>query len=226
MALHQRGVLESVDSCIVPSSFARKRLEEVQVPLPAAKVLPNFLPAGDFVAAPPDAQPQHALFAGRLVEEKGAGTVIEAAARAGVPLAIAGSGPEEPRLRALASALGARVRFLGRLGPRELADARGASAFSVLPSRWDEPCPYAAIEAMAAGIPVLGSAVGGVPEVVGAESVLPPRDVERWAEAMAALWNDRALRDERAAGALERARLLFGEDRFYSGLMEVYAGRG
>ncbi len=226
MALHQRAVLESVDGCIVPSSFARKRLEEVGVPLPAAKVLPNFLPAADFVAAPPNTRPRHALYAGRLVAEKGVETVVEAAARAGVPLAIAGSGLEESRLRALASELGASVSFLGRLGSRALADARKVSAFSVVPSRWDEPCPYAAIESMAAGIPVLGSAVGGIPEVVGAESVLPPGDVVRWAEAMAVLWRDGAVRAERASGALERARALFGEERFYSGLMEVYAGRG
>jgi glycosyltransferase involved in cell wall biosynthesis len=226
IGLHQRRALESVDSCIVPSSFTRDRLQQVGVALPAPKVLPNFLPEADFAPAPPAAAPRHALFAGRLVEEKGAATAIEAAARAGVPLAIAGSGPEEPRLRELASHLTADVRFLGRLGPSELADARRVSAYAVLPSRWDEPCPYAAIEAMAAGMPVLASAVGGMAEVVGADSVLPARDVEGWSKAMSGLWNDSALRDSRAAAALSRARQLFGEDRFYSGLMDVYNGRG
>jgi glycosyltransferase involved in cell wall biosynthesis len=196
------------------------------VPLPAPRVLPNFLPEGEFATAPRTAPPEHALFAGRLVEEKGAATAVEAAARAGVPLAIAGSGPEERNLRDLASRLAADVRFLGRLPPGELADARRASAFSVLPSRWDEPCPYAAIEGMAAGMPVLGSAVGGVAEVVGADSVLPARDVDAWAKAMSALWNDSTLRAARAAAALARARQLFGEDRFYSGLMDVYDDKG
>jgi glycosyltransferase involved in cell wall biosynthesis len=226
IALHQRRVLESVDSCIVPSTFTRERLQRVRVPLPSAKVLPNFLPEVEFAAAPPAAVPEHVLFAGRLVEEKGPSTAIEAAARAGVPLAIAGSGPEERPLRDLASRLAANVRFLGRLEPGELADARRVSAFSVVPSRWDEPCPYAAIESMAAGIPVLASSVGGMAEVVGADSVLPARDVERWAQAMSALWKDSAGRQAEAAAALARARLLFGEDRFYSGLMDVYEGKG
>jgi glycosyltransferase involved in cell wall biosynthesis len=226
IALHQRRMLESVDSCVVPSTFTRDRLQQVRVPLPAAKVLPNFLPEVEFAAAPPTDVPQHVLFAGRLVEEKGPSTAIEAAARSGVPLAIAGSGPDERPLRDLASRLAANVRFLGRLGPSELADARRESACSVLPSRWDEPCPYAAIESMAAGTPVLGSAVGGMAEVVGADSVLPAGDVERWAQAMYALWNDSALREAGAAAALERARVLFGEDRFYSGLMDVYEGKG
>jgi glycosyltransferase involved in cell wall biosynthesis len=223
LALHQRRLLESVDRFVVPSAFARDRLREVGVALPDARVLPNFLPEREFAAEAPAGQPRHALYAGRLVEEKGVETAIAAAAAAGVPLAVAGSGPEEPRLRALASGSGEAVRFLGSLGPRELADARRAAAFCVVPSRWDEPCPYAAIEAMAAGVPVLASAMGGLPEVVGPESVLPARDVGRWAEAMSALWNDSALRRERAVAALDRARERFGEDRFYSGLMDVYA---
>jgi hypothetical protein len=56
--------------------------------------------------------------------------------------------------------------------------------------------------------------------------VLPAGDVGRWAEAMRALWDDSTLRQERAAAALARARERFGEDRFYSGLMDAYAGRG
>jgi glycosyltransferase involved in cell wall biosynthesis len=226
IALHQRSVLDAVDAFIVPSFFVRRRLDEVGVPLRRAKVLPNFLPDFEFAAAPPTEEPRHALFVGRLVEEKGAGTAIAAAAWAGVPLAIAGSGPREAELRALADRCEASVRFLGRLAPKELADARREAAFCVLPSRWDEPCPYAAIEAMAAGLPVLASAVGGLHEVVGAESILPARDVVRWADAMAALWNDSALRQARAVAALARARELFGCDRFYSGLMDAYGGAG
>jgi glycosyltransferase involved in cell wall biosynthesis len=225
LARQQSAVLGSVHACVVPSAFVRDRLEAVGVALPHATVLPNFLPAGEFAPAPPAADARHALFAGRLAEEKGVETAIAAAARSGVPLAVAGSGPCEKDLHATAERLGAPVRFLGRLGPEELAAARRGAAFAVVPSRWDEPCPYAAIEAMAAGLPVLASAVGGLPEMMGEDAALPPDDVERWADAMAALWNDAALRRARAAAVLERARALFGEERFYSGLMDVYAAR-
>jgi glycosyltransferase involved in cell wall biosynthesis len=129
-------------------------------------------------------------------------------------------------LRSLAGRLEADVRFLGRLGPVELAEARHAAAFCVMPSRWDEPCPYAAIEAMAAGVPVLASAMGALPWMVGPESVLPARDAGRWAKAMRSLWSDFGLRHARAVAALARARELFGEERFYSALMDVYEGRG
>jgi len=226
MALHQRRVLHAVDSCIVPSAFARDRLAEVGVPLPAPRVAPNFLPHHEFAAAPPGGEVRHALFAGRLVPEKGADTAIEAAGRAGIPLAIAGAGPEERRLRALATSVGGKVRFLGRLGQDALAQARRAAAFVVVPSRWDEPCPYTAIEALAAGVPVLGSAIGAMPEVIGADAVVRVDDIAAWAQSMSGLWRDAGLRGARAEAALARARELFGEDRFYSALMDAYGGSG
>jgi glycosyltransferase involved in cell wall biosynthesis len=221
LAEHQPGIVGNVDRFIVPSAFAKAHLEALGVPLGPAAVLHNFLPSSKFAPGPSGGD-EYGLFAGRLVEEKGADVAIEAAARAGVPLAIAGAGPEEASLRALAARLGAPVRFLGHLSAAELAEARGHAAFSVLPSRWDEPCPYSAIEAMAAGLPVLASAVGGLPEMVGAEQVLPAGSAEAWAAAMHALWTDPTKRREAGGAARERALERFGEERFYSGLMDVY----
>lgn len=221
LALRQDEVVENVDRLIVPSAFAKARLEALGVGVGSAAVLHNFLPSSQFAPGAPEAG-AYALFAARLVEEKGADVAIEAAARAGVPLAIAGSGPEESALRALAARLGAPVRFLGHLTAPELTAARGEAAFCVVPSRWDEPCPYSAIEAMAAGLPVLASAVGGLPEMVGPDHVLPAGSADAWAAQMRALWSDRAKRREAGAAARERALALFGEERFYSGLMDVY----
>ena len=77
---------------------------------------------------------------------------------------------------------------------------------------------------MAAGLPVLASEVGGLPEMVGEQATLPPRDAERWAAAMQRAVGGRASGDASAARRRStRARELFGAERFYSGLMEVYA---
>jgi glycosyltransferase involved in cell wall biosynthesis len=226
LALHQPRLLASVERFVAPSAATAERLASQGLKRERIAVLHNFVGDGEFASAPPPERGRHALFAGRLVEEKGVDTAIEAAARAGVPLAVAGDGPDRKRLEHLARERGGAVSFLGRLGGAELRGARAGAAFAVVPSRWDEPCPYAVIEAMAAGLPVLASARGGLPEMVGAEHVLPDRGVERWAAAMDDLWHDDALRHRRGAEALERARGLFAEERFYSALMDVYEGRG
>jgi glycosyltransferase involved in cell wall biosynthesis len=209
-----------VDEFVVPSEAAVVRLADLGLPRDRMHVLQNFLADGQFAGESHAGDGEYGLFAGRLAEEKGVDTAIEAARGAGVPLLIAGAGPDAERLRSLAR--GAPVQFAGRLSSGALADARRRAAFAVVPSRWDEPCPYAVIEAMAAGLPPLVSSVGGLPEMAGADSVLPPRDGGRWAAAMGELWKDRELRRERGERALARARELFGAERFYSGLVKIY----
>ncbi len=222
LSAQQKRVLAAVDRFVVPSHAAATVLERFGMPADRMDVLHNFLPASEFVQASNANQGEHALFAGRLVEEKGLDTVVEAAARAGVPLLVAGEGPQAGHLRGLAAGA-AVVRFSGRLNAAQLAEARQRAAFAVVPSRWQEPCPYVAIEGMAAGLPVLASDVGGLPELVGEQATLPARSPAHWAAAMQQLWGNADARLEQGQAALDRARELFGPERFYSGLMDVYA---
>jgi glycosyltransferase involved in cell wall biosynthesis len=220
ISAHQPTVLEEVDEFVVPSEAAVGRLAGFGLPEERMHVLPNFLSEEHFAAASNAGEGEYALFAGRLAEEKGVATIIEAAGRSRVPLVIAGAGPDSERLRQLAR--GVPVHFAGRLSSTDLADARRRAAFAVVPSRWEEPCPYAVIEAMAAGLPTLVSNIGGLPEMAGAGAALPPRDADGWSAAMGELWADAQLRQKRGENALERARTSFGADRFYSGLMRIY----
>ena len=99
------------------------------------------------------------------------------------------------------------MRFLGLLEPAEVRAALARAAFVVAPSRWDEPCPYSVIEAMAAGVPVLASRRGGLPEMVGEEHTLPDRDVASLGAGDAgALERPATLRRARGRESLERAR--------------------
>jgi glycosyltransferase involved in cell wall biosynthesis len=220
LARQQRRILPLVDRFVVPSRAAAEQLAHFGMPDSLMDVVHNFLPDADFADASRAAQGEHALFAGRLVEEKGAEDVILAARRAGVPLVVAGAGAELDRLRSIAA--DADVRFTGRLPASELAELRRTAAFAVVPSRWHEPCPYVAIEAMAAGLPVLASRVGGLPEIVGEEETLPPRRVDAWASAMGELWSDARKRERKGKAALERARKQFGAEHFYTRLSAVY----
>lgn len=218
----QAKVFAAVERFAVPSVAAVDRLGLLGLPTDRMEVLPNFLADDQFVASSSAAAGSHALFAGRLVEEKGADLAIEACARAGVALVVAGDGPERGRLERMATGLAAEVEFAGHVDAAELARLRAGAAFALVPSRWDEPCPYSVIEAMAAGLPVLASNLGGLPEMVGGAQTLAPDQVGGWAQAVGDLWGDRSECGRLGEQALARARDLFGAERFYSGLMRLY----
>ncbi len=222
ISLGQPRLLKAVDRFIVTTRGSERILGELGLDLPDHDVFANFLPESAFAERSAADSGGYALFAGRLTEEKGVDTAIEAARRAGVPLAIAGAGPDEERLRDLAARSGGDVRFLGQLDATAISAARAGAAMALLPSRWHEPCPYAVSEAMAAGVPVLVSDVGGLAEMAGDESTLPPGDAGAWTAALERLWSEPELRRERGRSALARARERFGADGYYERLIACY----
>ena len=119
------------------------------------------------------------LAAGRLVPVKGYDVLVHALGhlppRARPTLAIAGAGPEEPRLGRLAAACAVDLRLPGPVSPAILAEWMGAADLFVHPCRSlsngrSEGAPVVVREALAAGLSVVASAVGGLPELAG-----PPR---------------------------------------------------
>jgi glycosyltransferase involved in cell wall biosynthesis len=218
----QPRLFDSADRFVVLSNATGARMHELGLPAERTQVLGNFVPSGSFASTSRADQGAYALAAGRLVQEKGFDVAIAAARAASVPLVVAGEGPDEPRLRALAA--DADVRFAGWLGDAQLAQLRAGAAVVLVPSRCEEACPFTALDALAAGVPVLVSDRGGIPERVPPGAVLPIDDGAAWASALAELWRDRALRRERGLQALALARELLSEDAYYDGLMRVYAG--
>lgn len=221
LALHQPSLVHAVDRFVALSAATARRLAELGVPSERTDVLPNFLPASAFASGSAADSGSYALYAGRLVSEKGVDTAIAAARAAGVPLRIAGAGPDEGRLRALAA--GADVTFLGRLTADALEPVRAGAAVALVPSRCEEQCPYAVLEAMAGGVPVMTSDLGGLPELAGRDTVLPAEDVPVWAERLRTLWEDPGRRRAAGEAALARARERNGPERFAAGLAGVYA---
>jgi glycosyltransferase involved in cell wall biosynthesis len=189
--------------------------------LPAGRTdtLTNFVADAGFAPVSRAHDGDYALVAGRLVPEKGFDTAVRAAAAAGVPLVVAGEGPDEARLRKLA--VGGEVRFTGWLAADQLAELRAGAGAILVPSRCEEACPYAALDGLAAGIPVLGSDRGGLPELLG--EGLPADDPQAWATALGALWNDPGRRRELGPRLIADARTRFGEDAYHERLMALYA---
>ena len=106
------------------------------------------------------------VFVGRLSEEKGLLTFVKAVAEAGVSATIVGTGPQEAELQALVESTGADVTFAGYQTGEPLFDiVRNAKAL-VLPSECYENAPVVLLEAYGVGTPVLGSNLGGIPELI------------------------------------------------------------
>jgi glycosyltransferase involved in cell wall biosynthesis len=215
-------LLRHADQLVTVSEATLRQLVELGVPAGRIVSLPNFVPVSAFADRSRADQGRHALVAGRLVPEKGFDTAVLACRAAGVPLVVAGEGPDESRLRALAA--GGDVRFAGMLARDELARVRADAAMVLAPSRSDDACPYAVVEALAAGVPVIASDRGGLPELAG--TVEAAQDVGAWTHAVARAWREPAERLERGETALARAWERFSPDRYYEALMAIYAHPG
>ncbi len=154
-------------------------------------------------------------FAGRLVPEKGVDLLLRAAAQlpASVRVLIAGSGPERERLLALAAQLGlsGRVTIETALASTAMPDFYARLDCLVLPSRtlpnWKEQFGRVLIEAMACGVPLVGSTCGEIPSVMGDAGLLFPEDnLEALTAQLRDLMEKPALRETLASKG--RARVL------------------
>jgi glycosyltransferase involved in cell wall biosynthesis len=171
---------------------------------------PDYFPSPPTPARRRDDGPLRVLAVGRLVPVKNHATLLTAVSRAraagvDVELSIAGAGPLGSELEALARTLGiaASTRFLGFRSdvPALLAEAD----LFVLPS-FSEGCSVSLVEAMAAGVPVLGSTAPGIREVVGdlsGECCVPADDADQWASRIAAI---AAMTHDARAARIERQR--------------------
>jgi glycosyltransferase involved in cell wall biosynthesis len=155
---------EKLDRIVVPSRFYIEKLVEWGWPREKLVYVPNFVDVESY--RPEWDEGDYVVFAGRLAPEKGLATLIQAAALAGQRLILAGTGPEEAALRDLVARTGADASFVGHLSGQELHRLIGESRALVLPSEWYENAPISILEAYALGRPVIGAAIGGIPEMI------------------------------------------------------------
>jgi glycosyltransferase involved in cell wall biosynthesis len=187
LVLHERiGTFQRVNLYLAISEFVRRK--HIQGGFSPSQIIvkPHFT----WPAERRDGPGQYFLFLGRLSSEKGVDALLRAWAKVPAKLLVAGDGPEAARLRAMAPN---KVEFRGTVSPDEvLALLRHARAL-VVPSTWHEGAGRVVLEAYATGVPVLASRVGALPETVQDEVtglLLPPTDVEAWAQAALRLLED------------------------------------
>ena len=221
LSLHQPRVLATVDRFVAPGAAAADLLARRGLPRDRIRPLAHYLPAESFVDGSRAGDGAYALVASRLSPEKGIDTAIEAAAAAGVPLRVAGDGPDRARLEALAR--DSDVEFLGRVASEGVRGLLAGAAAVLMPSRYHEFSPYSALEAMAQGVPVVATAMGGLPELLGPGRCTPPGDDAAFAARLAGLWTDPRSRHAEGEELLGRARERHGEERYVRDLLELYA---
>lgn len=170
-------------------------------------------------------------YIGRLVEEKGIHLLIEAFARLDQSprLIILGGGPEQERLTALANQLGVaeRVAFLPQVPSAEIAACYHALDVLALPSltraHWKEQFGRVLVEAMASGVPVVGSDSGAIPGVISdAGLIVPEGDSSALAEALRRLRDQPDLYEELRQRGRQRAVEHFSHEHVATATVSVY----
>jgi glycosyltransferase involved in cell wall biosynthesis len=217
LAAH-RSTWRSVDRFIALTPQIATHLREYGVPADRITVKPNSIPD----PGPPPPIGDGFLFLGRFTPEKGLSFLLDAWCSqpdgALGTLRIAGDGPERP-LAEHAAATRSDVRYLGSLDRPGVQKAIADSAVVVVTPMWHDVLPTVVIEALAAGRPVLGTVLGGVPYLVGDAGWTVPGDASSLVAGL------RAARDHAAKlapVARRRYESTFHPDAVTRQLLDVY----
>ena len=190
-----------IDKVIAPSRFMRSKLIEGGWPEDKVIFLQNFADdaildrAANAGADATDRESPYLLFFGRLSVEKGVDTLLRAfdAALPNLPqnmrLVVVGDGPDAANFKTLASSLGcaSHIEFVGYQTGGALQSYVERASLAISSSRCRENMPYSIVEAFAAGTPVVGTDIGGIPELVDEGKtgfICEPGDVPSMADAI------------------------------------------
>lgn len=199
---HLRRQLAHARVILAPTRFARERAAEWGAPADKLRVAPLGAVVGPTRARRAGAR-RRIGYVGTLAQHKGVHVLLEAVrglAGRDFTLDVVGNPAVEPayaaRLRALAQA-DPRIRFRGALAPADQHDLWSSLDLLVLPSLWWENSPLVVLEALAAGLPVVASATGGVSEVLppSAGLLVAPGDAAELRAALAGVLEGRLLAD-------------------------------
>lgn len=180
-------VFANTDQVVVQAPGIKKDIQAT-----FADVSPAVIPNG-VTADTREAQGDAVLFVGNLIPRKGVDVLLKAMrALPDIPVVIAGDGPERNRLEALSA--GMKVTFLGRVKPEHVRDIMVEHGrVLVLPAVKGEGFPNVINEAMSVGLPVIASALAGIPDMLAsgtAGCLVQPGSVEELRDAVCALYDD------------------------------------
>lgn len=224
----ERALMNDTDLFLFESAFARDTYQRtIGTPKGLVRCVFNGVTANEFDPVTKADDATDLLYVGEFRHIKGADLVIDAVARLRadgrpVTLTLAGDGEETASLKAQVErlGLGEAVRFIGHVKAR-YGFSKGS--LLVVPSRGDS-MPYVVIEAAAAGIPMIGANVGGIPEIFGphTEALFAPGNAAAMADTIEMALDDMAAVQERTRSLRERVFVHFSQKAMVEGVLAGY----
>lgn len=182
-----RGTYRKVDTIICPSNFMKMILASNLAIADRLVVMHNYCSINSNKLFE---KKNYVLYFGRYSEEKGIGTLLQVCKKLPmIDFVFAGDGPLREEIERLSNA-----QNLGFLQGEELYKVIGEARFVVVPSIWYENCPFTIIESQCLGTPVIGSQLGGIPEMIEVGKtgeLFEAGNVEQLSELINCIWNDK-----------------------------------
>jgi glycosyltransferase involved in cell wall biosynthesis len=223
----ERALNTRTDLFLFESSYGKDAfVAKVGEPKGLVRIVHNGVTASEFEPLPAAPAASDIVFVGELRVLKGVDVLLDALSMPGrgVSAVIVGDGPDRASFEAKAAALGltGAVRFPGAM-PARTAFALGRVL--VVPSR-AESLPYIVLEAAAAAVPIVATAVGGIGEIFGPDAgdLVPPGDANALRHAIERMRDQDGWRQERTARLQARVRSLFSADAMTEAVLSAYRG--
>jgi glycosyltransferase involved in cell wall biosynthesis len=193
----EKRVFESANATVVTTPrMAADAISRYGLSTDNVKVIPNYVETDRFIPVEREANTLlHVAFVGRLDKQKNLRTLLRAISDFEVEVWLIGYGPQREELESLTKNAKAKFKFLGNVPNRELPMLLSQCDIFVLPSLY-EGHPKALLEAMACGLPAVGTNVAGIQDVIRNEEtgLLCGLDVDELRNALGRLIGDEALR--------------------------------
>lgn len=217
---------KQIDKIITPSEFYKKKLEEDGISPDRIETLHNFIDIDDYNVKIEDEG--YALYYGRIIKEKGVMNLLEAFKDIkNYKLYIAGTGPDEENVEQYIknNNMTEEVQLLGFLNSNDIKEYVRKARFIIVPSVWYENCPYSILETLAMGKPIIGSNLGGIPELVKNNEtgmIYEYNNIEELKNKMQELFNNKDEASKFSKKAKEIAQKDFSKENYYNKIIGIY----
>ena len=222
---HYMRYYRDVDMYIAVSKFHQKKMVEFGFPIEKISYLPNYIDVSEYQVS--NINDGYILYFGRLSEEKGLETFVNAAVlNATIDHYIVGAGPEESILKELVRKKSiTNIIFLGFKSGDDLKSIVSKAACIVLPSEVYENCPMTILESFASARPVIGSNIGGIPELIS-ESVdgliFKTHDAQDLALKIKWMSENKDAAIKMGLAGRKKVEERFNKELHYDGLISIY----